>query len=780
MLIDARPDSSDNLIFGLNEATPTLYHDALGTFIDAGSGVDVTTGAWWLIGVSKPEGEEPIRFHRVRLSDGSASHADAVGAPAPDVPDPYTGVAWGIGGYRGIDDPDFEGLIAAVAVWNVHLGDADFAAMKSWTGIFGRAPRAIWRLDGSDPFADQTGRDNDQLPTGGLTGTSHSADDPSGFWPVDTTGRSYGGYGSNNWPPASWRPYRSTSIWNRPVDPAVDVVHPNSAAMVTQILALHERGAPPVGHLVAGRADTDGDYSHPLYFAREDDPWFTLDFAYHNAPGWGPHSLQGTRLQIPDLARPAGGSDHHLVVVQPPERDGSGNYVRDSAGNHVYWEYDLWDVTSKPAGGGTLRCGWGGRHDFQGDGFGPGANGTAARFGLVAGTIRANELVAGLIDHALFAVVRVGAGPNDLDFGYGTRRGDSENGSFVWPATHGDAFDENDDGIPDFADVPPMGARLWLDMSELAIEGLRLPAWKTTILKALARYGAYFGDTGGPGLGFQFDGGQAYTSFGVADPLVAYAADNGFRPSGQDFVFDLSADSSGWLSSLRVLVPPEGPYAAAVRADDPVAWWRLGEASGTTARDRAGSNHGTASGSVTRGVATILPGSGDGDPASSFNGTSGTIAIPDHSSLDVVAPVTVEAWIKPTALPGSGDFASIVTKAEAWSLQFNAGRLEFTIMRSGTRYRLQASSGTIVAGSVYHVAGTYDGTTQRLYVNGTQVASAALSAAVGTSANAVAIGSWSGGGEWYWGTIDEVAVYDTALSAARVRAHHEAGTSVIS
>jgi Concanavalin A-like lectin/glucanases superfamily len=97
-------------------------------------------------------------------------------------------------------------------------------------------------------------------------------------------------------------------------------------------------------------------------------------------------------------------------------------------------------------------------------------------------------------------------------------------------------------------------------------------------------------------------------------------------------------------------------------------------------------------------------------------------------------------------------------------------------MQSGTRRRLQAAAGAIAVGQTYHVLGTYDGATQRLYVNGTQVASAPLTGAITTNANALALGSWNGGSEPFNGTIDEVAVYSAALPAARALAHYQAGS----
>jgi hypothetical protein len=137
----------------------------------------------------------------------------------------------------------------------------------------------------------------------------------------------------------------------------------------------------------------------------------------------------------------------------------------------------------------------------------------------------------------------------------------------------------------------------------------------------------------------------------------------------------------------------------------------------------------------------------------------------------------LEAWIKPSKLPGAGSFASVLTKAESYSLQFNGPSLEFTVIQGGVRKRLQAPSGTVVAGGVYYVVGTFDGVTQRLFVNGTQVASVALSGGASVTANPLYLGSWGGSEEFFSGTIDEAAVYGKALSAARIAEHYAAGTT---
>jgi hypothetical protein len=213
-----------------------------------------------------------------------------------------------------------------------------------------------------------------------------------------------------------------------------------------------------------------------------------------------------------------------------------------------------------------------------------------------------------------------------------------------------------------------------------------------------------------------------------------------------------------------------------VLSDGPSGYWRLGETSGTTAIDSSGADNGTYTNGPTLAQASLLPGD-SANRSVRFDGINDHVRVPSSGSLSPGVRVSAEAWIKPTSLPTAGSFASILTKAESYSLQFNGPRLEFTIMQSGVRRRLQAPSGAIVAGQTYHVVGTYDGTTQRLYINGTQVASTPLTSAVTSNSNPLFIAAWNATSEFFKGTIDEAAVYGSILSASRVLAHYNAGTS---
>jgi titin len=259
----------------------------------------------------------------------------------------------------------------------------------------------------------------------------------------------------------------------------------------------------------------------------------------------------------------------------------------------------------------------------------------------------------------------------------------------------------------------------------------------------------------------------------------------GSAASGPHTVYVQFHDRSGkWSSSVTDTISlvtctvssPTSGYAQAVLADAPVSYWRLGEACGTKVTDERAVNHGTYLNSPTLRAPSLLPADG-ANTAVAFDGVNDSVSIPSTSSLALGAAFSLEAWIKPSAIPAAGGWASVLSKAEAYSLQFNGPRLEFTVIQNGTRRRLQAPQGAVVAGTAYHVVATHDGATQRLYLNGSLVASAALAGAATANSNPLRIGSWDGANEWYSGTVDDVAVYNRTLTAAQVANHNSAGRS---
>lgn len=350
------------------------------------------------------------------------------------------------------------------------------------------------------------------------SGSSSGSSTPS-LTGAPTSG--WSGFGFGNWPLAAWAPYAASSPFNLTVAGAS--VHPQSEAMVSRVL---QWGGP--GNVVLGVTGTSEDYGHPVYYAQPGDPIYTL----HATEPWGKNALEGMQIPIPASAQAAAGSDGHMAVVTP---DG--------------WEYDFWQVQSKPSGGGTMSFSWGGRTPVTGSGLGGDA--TAANFGLMAGILRPQELEAGVINHALFLVLRCTS--NSLEYGFGVQpapTGDS-GGSFVYPAGKGGARCSGESE----ADVPPMGSWFSLAMSDEQIAAMAVPAWKKAILRALAHYGGFVGDTGGPGFAVQIESGASYTSAGLPDPWVAFAQKNGLPQWNGHYVLNLSQGVE-WQRYLRVLTPP--------------------------------------------------------------------------------------------------------------------------------------------------------------------------------------------------------------------------------
>jgi len=281
----------------------------------------------------------------------------------------------------------------------------------------------------------------------------------------------------------------------------------NSDAVVGRVL-----GFGKLQNLQAGAADTEDDWSAPVYYPEPSDPLFTVRCMER----WGRCEVEGMQVRIPDQARAAAGGDGHIVVV-------------DQASG---WEYDFWQVRSKPRGGGELNISWGGRTRLDGDGLD--SNSTGAMFGRLAGIIRAPELEVGEINHALYMVASC------------------DSGEFVYPAMKTGRSCSSIGRSNQ--DAPPLGSRFQLDMSDAQIAALAVPAWKKTVLRAMAHYGLYMGDTGSGSWAIQAESGSSYTSFGYEDPLVTFARDQDVPAWNGRRVFDM-ADGVDWQRHLRLIDP---------------------------------------------------------------------------------------------------------------------------------------------------------------------------------------------------------------------------------
>ena len=237
----------------------------------------------------------------------------------------------------------------------------------------------------------------------------------------------------------------------------------------------------------------------------------------------------------------------------------------------------------------------------------------------------------------------------------------------------------------------------------------------------------------------------------------------------------------------RVLTPSEisgifntvGEYQPVAPPSGLVSWWPA-EGSFT---DIIGGNNGTAA-----GVVTFAP--GEVGQAFSLDGTTGYINAGSNSAFNL-GDFTLAAWVAVNPATNTGE-RRVVSRDDI-SVVAASARQEYTLKSSMPFACVDGEPGlAIIAGGVlstvcanatlsagfHYLAGTRSGTTITLYVDGVLVAStAAASNAVISPATPLVIGqvSPSFNGEFFAGLIDEVQIYNRALTSAEIQAIFNAG-----
>jgi len=205
-----------------------------------------------------------------------------------------------------------------------------------------------------------------------------------------------------------------------------------------------------------------------------------------------------------------------------------------------------------------------------------------------------------------------------------------------------------------------------------------------------------------------------------------------------------------------------------------VAYYPMDEGSGTVVIDASGSGHdATIVGTVNWvqskpdfGTALDFP----GDAASANCVRAGT-----WDPSESTGQVSVSAWIKWAGANSTSTFQGIVTKCDG---VFVAIRWQLTMSNSTNEIGFGFGGGAPVypapappVGEWQHVAFTHDGTTATMYINGAYVGTSAIALGTGTGA-AIVIGALNfqsaEADAPFNGTVDEVYIFDTALSAAEV------------
>jgi hypothetical protein len=240
-------------------------------------------------------------------------------------------------------------------------------------------------------------------------------------------------------------------------------------------------------------------------------------------------------------------------------------------------------------------------------------------------------------------------------------------------------------------------------------------------------------------------------------------------------VLSAGAVSNDNVAASNGLRPPQvsyNPYRSTVLGEQKlVSYWRLSEASGTTAADSKGTNTGTYTGTTlgTRGALA-----NDTNTAATFNGSTSKVTLP---SLGTMTDFTVEGWTNLTN--GSINNNTLYGGANGTlRLMIRPGNTTYPtaayagVWLNGTEYTLQPTSpGSNLNTWVYWVM-TRAGNTLTLYRNGVLIAQRTDLPATATATMSGTIGV-QGTNYYLAGSADEVAVYNGALSPAAVTTHYK-------
>lgn len=202
-----------------------------------------------------------------------------------------------------------------------------------------------------------------------------------------------------------------------------------------------------------------------------------------------------------------------------------------------------------------------------------------------------------------------------------------------------------------------------------------------------------------------------------------------------------------------------------------VSYWRFEEAANvSTAKDSKGSNDGTYS-----PLRTVTAGAVGGNTRSIVPDGDDTVSVPDAPNLRFTTAFTFDAWVYVSDYVGEQTILSKNGNLDySYRVRGGSGLQQVSIRNGGAGNEVYSNT-PLPLNQWNHCLAAWDGTTVRYYLNGVPDGSPALAAPTQTSTAPLYIGSTFGSANFLRGRLDEVAVYNTALSATHAAARWEAG-----
>jgi hypothetical protein len=200
------------------------------------------------------------------------------------------------------------------------------------------------------------------------------------------------------------------------------------------------------------------------------------------------------------------------------------------------------------------------------------------------------------------------------------------------------------------------------------------------------------------------------------------------------------------------------------------AAYAMSEGSGaTTTADGSGNGN---TGTLTNGPLWVTGKYGNG---LSFDGVNDFVQMADSATLDLAGIGTIEAWVKLDTL---NRWHGVIAKGNQnndarhnYALEVTTANRVRCILSTGTGNNsiFLDSQSTVSANQFFHLACTWDGTTVRLYIDGVLNASRAQTLTPVPNTSPLFVGVFGGNSDRLDGVIDEVRIYDRALTATEIQ-----------
>ena len=169
------------------------------------------------------------------------------------------------------------------------------------------------------------------------------------------------------------------------------------------------------------------------------------------------------------------------------------------------------------------------------------------------------------------------------------------------------------------------------------------------------------------------------------------------------------------------------------------------------------------------GATITVGGSHDGSDTLTFDGVDDEVVVGDHPFLGLKEEMTLSAWVR---TKHTGTDQSILSKNNAYYMNLyrgsNGARIRVGLSIGGSWQTLTSPSTPSIPENTWaHIACSYDGVNLRIYLNGEEIATKAVTGDITTNGKDLEIGTlWNG--NRMNGDIDHITIFDTALDEAEI------------